>query len=241
MTRAGVFVDERIVWIPEAQTSTWDRQFGTCLHLPLGAKLGRRSLLCAPVGLRDISNSPRANPPHRILSYGGKNPVSPKRVMEMYYGTVGRNANLLLGVAVESDGLVHENSVKVLEEFGAELKRRFGASAAETAGRGKEVVLKFDTATSIDHVVLMEDIAESERVRKYVVEGDVDGSGGWKELAGGSSIGHKKILQVEPIYVSAVRLRVIESVGEPQIRKLAVYNVGDRKEWGQQEQTGKKK
>ena len=71
----------------------------------------------------------------------------------------------------------------------------------------------------------MENIVEGERVREYVIEGLV--SGQWKELSRGTSIGHKKIDQFAPTEVSKVRLRVVKSAGEPQIRKLAAYAVCD--------------
>jgi hypothetical protein len=54
-----------------------------------------------------------------------------------------------------------------------------------------------------------------------VIEGLV--SGQWKELCRGLSIGYKKIDSFNPTEVSKVRLRVIKSVAEPQVRQLAVY------------------
>jgi alpha-L-fucosidase len=109
-------------------------------------------------------------------------------------------------------------------EFGAEIRRRFGRSLAETSGRGGTVTLKLKAATAIDHVIVMEDIREGERVREYIIEGRTDR--GWTELARGESIGHKRIERFGPVTVSAVRLRVKRSVANPLIRKLAVYAVG---------------
>ena len=71
-------------------------------------------------------------------------------------------------------------------------------------------------------VVVMEDIAHGERVREYTIEGKT--ADGWKELSRGTSIGHKKIDRVEPVEVSAVRLRCSRSVAEPLICRLAVYD-----------------
>ena len=47
--------------------------------------------------------------------------------------------------------------------------------------------------------------------------------GKWQPICDGTAIGHKRIQRFSPIDVSAVRLRVIHSAAEPQIRKLAVY------------------
>jgi alpha-L-fucosidase len=108
-------------------------------------------------------------------------------------------------------------------EFGAEIRRRFGRSLAETSGRGGTVTLKLEGATTIDHAILMEDIRAGERVREYVIEGRTDR--GWIELARGESIGHKRIERFDPVTVSAVRLRTLRSAARPIIRKLAVYRV----------------
>lgn len=103
------------------------------------------------------------------------------------------------------------------------MQRHFGQSLTETSGDGREVELKLTKATLINHVILMEQIIEGERIREYVVEGMLDGT--WKELAKGTCIGHKHIAQFSDAEVSRVRLRVTRSVGQPMIRRLAVYHV----------------
>jgi len=145
-----------------------------------------------------------------------------EQLMEIYYQSVGRNSNLLLNVPPDRRGLIHENDAKRLAELGAEIKRRFGKSVAETKGRGVAIELALSKPAQIDHVVLMEDIREGERVRGWVVEGLVDGA--WKELCKGAVIGHKRIVRFEPVVVSKVRLRCLDSAAEPIIRKFAGYD-----------------
>ena len=77
--------------------------------------------------------------------------------------------------------------------------------------------------TVIDNAILMEQITEGERVRRYVLEGFCGDR--WIKLAHGQSIGHKRIERFPPSQVTKVRLRVTESTAEPLIRKLAVYHV----------------
>jgi alpha-L-fucosidase len=144
-------------------------------------------------------------------------------LIDMYYRSVGRNCNLLVNVNINRDGLVPAADMQRYREFGAEIKRRFGKSLAETHGEGDAVELALEKPATIDHVIIMERIADGERVREYVVEGMTNGE--WKELCRGISIGHKRIERFEPVEVSRVRLRCTKSVAEPLIRKLAVYNV----------------
>ena len=148
---------------------------------------------------------------------------SVEQLMAMYHQSVGRGAVLLLNIAPDTTGLMPAADVRRTAEFGAEIRRRFGRSIAETSGQGEVVELDLGKPTRIDHVITMENILEGERVREYGIEGLVGGQ--WTELCCGSSIGHKKIDQFSPTEVSKVRLRVVKSAAEPQVRKLAVYSV----------------
>jgi len=143
-------------------------------------------------------------------------------LMDMYYKSVGRNCNLLLNANIDRDGLVPEPDFQRYREFGAEIRRRFGQCLAETSGEGGIVELSLPRPMTVDHAILMEQIAEGERVREYVVEGLADGA--WRELCRGASIGHKRIERFEPIRVSTLRLRVLRSVAKPLIRRLAACN-----------------
>jgi len=142
-------------------------------------------------------------------------------LMEIYYGSVGNNCNLLINVGPGPDGLVPAAQIQRIREFGNEIRRRFGQSLAETSGEGNMIELRLAKPTRIDHVMLMEQITEGERVRQYLLEGKVKES--WQKIGGGSCIGHKRIERFQPDEVEAVRLRVLSSVGPPLIRNIAVY------------------
>ncbi|MGA2069410.1 MAG: SMP-30/gluconolactonase/LRE family protein [Thermoguttaceae bacterium] len=143
-------------------------------------------------------------------------------LVEMYYGSVGRGCNLILNGNIDRDGLVPQADLKRFQEFGDEIRRRFGTSIAETSGRGNAVELALAKPTVIDNVILMEQITAGERVRRYVLEGLVGDR--WQELAHGQSIGHKRIERFAPLEVTKIRFRATETVAEPLIRKLAVYH-----------------
>ena len=142
-------------------------------------------------------------------------------LMGIYYQSVGRNCNLLFNANPDRRGLVPEADFQRYVEFGREIRRRFRHLVGETSGEGRLLELRLPGPRLVDHVVLMEDIAHGERVRKYEVQGRVGEE--WRPLCDGQSIGHKRIQEFPPVEVSAVRLRVRSSVEVPLIRKLQVY------------------
>ena len=147
------------------------------------------------------------------------------RLIDMYYRSVGRNCNLLLNATPGPDGLIPEANLRHYAEFGREIRRRFEKPVAETSGQAEVTELKLPRPQMIDHVLIMEEIAQGERVREYVVEG-LEQSGAWTRLCDGTSIGHKRIQQFDRKVLAAVRLRVTRCVDSPLVRRLAVYHVG---------------
>ena len=145
-----------------------------------------------------------------------------EHLMKMYNGSVGRNSTLILGVTPDDRGLLPDVDVTRLKEFGDEIQRRFGNPIATTQGEGKRLQLKLPATTKINAIVIAEDIRQGERVRSYKVEGKVNGK--WKTLATGSCIGHKRIEEIEPVEVSALRLQIGESLDLPVIADFSIYS-----------------
>lgn len=144
-------------------------------------------------------------------------------LMEIYYKSVGRNAVLLLNVPPDQRGRLHENDCQRLAEFGQEIRRRFGKSLQETRGNGTTLELQFAKPARIDHLMLMENFREGERVQSWIAEGWNGAE--WRTLCSGKIIGHKRIERFEPTEVQKVRLRVVEAIAEPQIKTMAVFNL----------------
>jgi alpha-L-fucosidase len=142
-------------------------------------------------------------------------------LMNMYYRSVGCNCNLLVNANPAPNGLVPEADFQRYVEFGNEIRRRFGNPIAETSGSGELLELKMDKPTKINHIAIMEEIAYGERIREYVIEGLAGKT--WLKLCDGISVGHKRIEKLDPIEVSAIRLRCTKSVAVPFIRKFFVY------------------
>ena len=145
-------------------------------------------------------------------------------LMEMYYCSVGHNCNLLLNANPGPDGQVPEADFKRYEEFGQEIQRRFSSALASTAGEGVLVDLDLKCSQRVNHVVLMEDITQGERVLAYVVEGWSYGDT-WRTLCSGQCVGHKRIQQFDTVETARIRLRITQSKATPQLRWFAAYFV----------------
>ncbi|MEN8117103.1 MAG: alpha-L-fucosidase [Bacteroidota bacterium] len=146
-----------------------------------------------------------------------------KNLVSMYYKSVGHNSSLILGLTPDADGLMPEPDVKRLKEFGNEINRRFSNPLVSTSGAGNKINLKLPKRQKVNQIVLMEDISKGERVRKYTLECKT--KKGWQTIFEGSCIGHKFIHQFDKMEVSAIRLKILESKGEPHILDFSVFNV----------------
>lgn len=144
------------------------------------------------------------------------------KLVNMYYNSVGHNSSLILGLTPNAEGLIPDADAKRLKELGDEIKRRFENKIASISGVGEKINLKLSGTQKINQLVLMEDISQGERVRKFTIEGKT--KAGWKSIFEGSVIGHKFIHQFEEMEVSGLRLKILESKGEAQIKDFSVYS-----------------
>lgn len=146
-----------------------------------------------------------------------------EKLLEKYYKSVGHNTTLILGVTPDADGQMPEPDVERLKEFGDEIHRRFSNPISSTAGTGTKIMLRLSETQKINQLVLMEDISKGERVRKFTLEGKT--KEGWKTIFEGSCIGHKFIHTFDNWEVSSLRLKILESKGEPIILDFSVYRL----------------
>lgn len=146
-------------------------------------------------------------------------------LVEKYYRSVGRGANLLLNFAPDPRGLIPDDAVARAQEFGDEIRRRFATPIAETKGKGSVVTLDLGKPTIIDHVVVMEDLADGQKIAKHSIEVMLGGQ--WQPVASGRTVGHKRIYRARPVPAEKVRFRCLKSVQGPVvIRSLAVFRAG---------------
>ncbi len=174
-------------------------------------------------------------------------------LLNTYDETVGRGAQLMLGVAPDNRGLLPDSDVKRLEEFGAALRKRAENNLAlnhhhtnsefETVLDGDpntfwsapqgshhaEIEVDFDNAVTFDHALTMEWLNDGQHIQKYAIEIWSDSEKEWKTVAEGQAIGHTKIDQFPLVTAQRVRLRILSSTSAAHIREFQLYDWSHRK------------
>lgn len=161
--------------------------------------------------------------------------------VDFYYRTVGLGANIIINLPPDQKGLISEETVTAVKSFGKEIKRQFSHFIAETKSvkSGDTIQLSWEEPCRIDHVMLMENIVNGQKIASYTLEAMIDGN--WQALKSANSfigvpkgfnaspgfetIGHKKIDRIEPVITNCIRFRCTKSIIRPvEIRKFTVWN-----------------
>ncbi len=146
---------------------------------------------------------------------------STEDLLNRYYTSVGRNTNVLIGMAIDTSGLFPSHDAKIFEDFGKKLADRKKSMIASTHGVGKLITLKFATEKEINQVEIAEEIAHGERIRAYQIDAVIDGQ--WKKICDGSSVGHKRIQLFDRVRTAELRLTISGSNGEPIVKSFSAY------------------
>ena len=148
------------------------------------------------------------------------NPID--KMMNMYYGSVGHNSTLILGITPDNRGLIPNADVAMLRAWGDSIKKVFKTPVASLKPQQKDYSINIPLQKSFSKIVIQENIQEGERVRSFVIEASINDQ--WKAIKEGSCIGHKYIGLLEtPIKATAVRLIIKEATSAPMIKTFALY------------------
>ena len=85
----------------------------------------------------------------------------------------------------------------------------------------------YDTPVALPGAVnvldLREDIAAGQQVESFAVDAFVEGT--WREIAVGTTIGHRRLLPLsEPLTVDDVRVRILSTRGEAAVELSVHYD-----------------
>jgi alpha-L-fucosidase len=176
-----------------------------------------------------------------------------EHLMDIWHKSVGQNGSLLLNVPPDRRGLIHENDVARLLEFRKERDRLYAKDLAlgkparaipvrgngfealmVTDGKAKtywatpdhkrtgEVTIDLGGPKDIDRVLIEEHIPLGQRVRVFTVDAE-DDKGAWTTVAGGTTIGRKRILIFPKTRARKVRLTIVAARDCPTIERVSVY------------------
>jgi alpha-L-fucosidase len=168
------------------------------------------------------------------------------KLTESYEQTVGRGAQLMLGVAPDNQGLIPDSDVARLREFGVAIQKlRTGNLALQHQAVSPEVEAALDgdpdtfwsapagshhstievdfaMPVTFDRATSMEWLNDGQHVQKYAVE--IWTGQAWTAVASGEAIGHEKIDRFPLQTASKVRLNILSSSQEAHIREFQIYN-----------------
>ena len=184
--------------------------------------------------------------------------MTPSRLMDIYFSSVGRNSVLLLNIPPDKEGLISEADIRSLAAWRKNWKATFahnlaaGAVIQSSNGSGTQAMLDgndatnwttkgHDTIATIDFLLhdvktfdvlsLQENIRTGQRVEKWVLE--CKDGGQWKVITGGTTIGYKRLLRFPPVTTGAVRLRILSSRLNPTIAEFGLYRLAGDDAQGQ--------
>jgi alpha-L-fucosidase len=143
---------------------------------------------------------------------------TPQQLIDLYYKSVGRGANLLLNVPPNRDGLIGAEDAASLKAFGAWRRATFGKPVA--AGKGPEIALPKGAEFNV--IRLREEIREGQRIEEAVIEGG-DGSA-WEEVARVTSVGPRRLVKLDRrMAAGKLRVRVTASAAPPMLTEVAAF------------------
>jgi len=156
---------------------------------------------------------------------------SPETLVDIWYGSVGRNSVLLLNMPPDRRGMIHENDVAALKEMRSVLDATFRKNLAENAvivKNDSDMLLVFPKPVLFDRVVLQENFRQGQKVESFVLE--IWNQNAWQEVVHGTTIGYKRLLRFDPVGSDKVRLRITSARDLPEIAFFGLYKAPGEKQ-----------
>lgn len=141
---------------------------------------------------------------------------SPEQLLDSYVKSVGRNTNMLIGMAISTNGDFQDEEQFI--QFGKLLRETFGTPIAEiTEQTGTTFSVINEKNVPIKYLVLCEDISEGHSIREYSVYADGE------KIADGQCIGHKRIIPLENIVAKQIKVEITKASDTPYLKSIAVF------------------
>ena len=142
--------------------------------------------------------------------------LTPEELLECYVRSVGRNTNMLVGMAIGENGRFQDE--KQFSDFGKLLRKTFSSPVASVKNVADKVItLKNGNGAKLNYLVVCEDITDGENVLGFTVEAD------GKEICSGKCIGHKRIIPLGGINAKEIKFTVTDYRDDMIIKSAELY------------------
>ncbi len=164
---------------------------------------------------------------------------TPDSLLKIYVASVGRNANLLLNIPVDTRGLIHENDSASLMGFAAIRAKSLvnllkgnsldplfdGKNSTFWMASDKNSLIKvgLNNAPKVNTIMLQEPIALGQRVGSFEVE--LVDDAGRKEVISAATIGHKRMITFKERKLKSFQIRFTSSRGKVLISNVEAYRI----------------
>lgn len=162
---------------------------------------------------------------------------SPKELVNLYYQSVGHNSLLLLNIPPNREGLLCEQDIASITGFrnilNETFKNNFAKGLVPSSLTDKKLstfillkarhpfIIDFRKPIKIDRVMLQENIAAGQRIKKALLE-YWDGKE-WKNLSEFTTVGYKRLLRFDAHTLQKVRLTILASAGTVQLAEIGFF------------------
>jgi len=151
---------------------------------------------------------------------------TPEELMDNYYQTIGRGANLLINITPDTSGTVLPCEIETLKKFGENLNDFFSSPIASISSgdqwqEGYVLELNLDREETIAHIIIEEQISAGQKIQEYVIQ--INNGNQWETVVQGLTVGRKKIDQFPNIKTKAIRLKIIKTLPLPQIKLFSIF------------------
>ena len=170
--------------------------------------------------------------------HAGKQRVrSLNELLDIYYKSVGRNANLLLNFPVNKDGVIPLEDVNRINEFKNYLNSTFSTGFFKdkdtswtnvSAGESKEYELSSPNK-QVNVLVIQEDISKGQRVEKFSIQYYNSADSTWKDVTltqiskKTETIGYKRIIKFNTVTTDKIKITINETRLPANIANVNVY------------------
>jgi alpha-L-fucosidase len=160
-----------------------------------------------------------------------EDPHSLDRLFKTYLRTVGGNTTFNLNIPPMPNGKFNEKDVRRLRELGKKINAELGHNLAEDAvikenntpdSYQTEFIIDLPERKSVKYLDIAEAISEGQKVEAFRIYAN-DENNLWEFLASETTIGSRKIVVLDEVQTSAIKIQITSARDEVKLDWVKVY------------------